>query len=335
MTKDTKTLPRIYLDTNHWIELARIARGKNNIPNCKKLYLDLIELIESDKILIPFSSYNIFEITKQNNKQRASGMIDFIIDTSRGWFFKPIEEYFEYEILNACYKKLGRTQYYNLFSDLLTNRIDSVIGGYVGKVVPREGHTLTQEEMKKYQKIWDDGMKDPKIMKVMLKDKFLNFYANNDLRNVENFAKIIEQDRHNTKGVSDAVFDRYLKAKWIMKLFISDFAKFLYKNKIPVEQFFENRQELESLIQNMPALNVFVELSYARDKESKERKVKRNDYYDICHFAISLPYSNVMVGEKMFSNLSKRQKLDQKNECIIFSSLSEMAEFDIREILNC
>ena len=36
----------------------------------------------------------------------------------------------------------------------------------------------------------------------------------------------------------------------------------------------------------------------------------------------------------MFSNLSKRQKLDQKNECILFSSLSEMVQFDIHELLK-
>lgn len=36
-------LPRIYLDTNHWIELSRIAKGKNDNPTCKTLYSELLD----------------------------------------------------------------------------------------------------------------------------------------------------------------------------------------------------------------------------------------------------------------------------------------------------
>ena len=217
---------------------------------------------------------------------------------------------------------------------MLTNRTDSIIGGNVGKVVPREGHNHSLELQSTIQKKWDDTMVDPIMMKKMLKDELLTMYANKDSQLMENFAEVIEKDRNNTYCVSDAIFDRYTKIKWVIKLFVQDFAEILYANKIPREKFFESKDELESLIEDMPALNVFVELSYVLDKESKERKVQRNDYYDICHFATALPYANIMIGEKMFSSLSKRQKLDQKNECMIFSSLSEMTQFDIHELLK-
>jgi hypothetical protein len=331
---DPIILPQIYLDTNHWIELYSIAQGKNNNSTCQKLYSDLIQLRNSNRILIPFSSYVVFEIIKQNNYERSSEMIDFLIDMSQGWFFKPIEEYFKYEIVNACYRKLKRPLRYDLFSQLLTNRIDSIIGGNIGKIVPKEGQHPSLEEQERAQKIWDDDVKDQKIMKMMLKDKILNSYAKHEAQIMEDLATKIEKDRHNTYGVSDAVFDKYLKVKWIIELFISDFAKILYYNKIPKERFFENKKEFESLIEDMPALNVFVELSYARDKESKERRVQRNDYYDICHFATALPYANVMVGEKMFSSLSKRQKLDQKNKCVIFDSLIDLAKHDVIKLFS-
>ena len=96
MSNNPKDLPRIYLDTNHWIELARIAQGKNNDSSCQKLHHDLDELSKSNEILIPFSSYNIFEITNQKNCERSAKMIDFFIDISQGWFFKPIEKYFKF-----------------------------------------------------------------------------------------------------------------------------------------------------------------------------------------------------------------------------------------------
>jgi len=52
MTNNPRDLPRIYLDTNHWIELSRIAKGKTDDPSCQKLYSDLIELSNSNEILI-------------------------------------------------------------------------------------------------------------------------------------------------------------------------------------------------------------------------------------------------------------------------------------------
>ena len=74
---------------------------------------------------------------------------------------------------------------------------------------------------------------------------------------MEKQAQAIEKDRYNTFGVSDTVFDKYLKVKWIIGLVVEDLAKLLLKSKIPVQQIFSNKIEFESLIENMPALNVF------------------------------------------------------------------------------
>ena len=68
-------------------------------------------------------------------------------------------------------------------------------------------------------------------------------------------------------------------------------------------------------MEDMPALNIHIELSLIRDKESKKRPVKCNDYYDTLHYATGLPYANIMVGEKMFGSISKRRKLDKKYDC--------------------
>lgn len=331
---NAQELPRIYLDTNHWIELSRIAKGKNDDPTCKKLYSELLELSNSNEILIPFSSFNFYEIIKINNQQQREEMIDFMVDTSKGWFFKPIDKYLKYEIENACYKKLNSTKYYNIFSSILTNRADSILSGHVGKVVPREGHNPTQEETERIQKIWDEKMKDLNWMKTMFKQEEPRMFVKGDVAFIDKITEKIEKDRDNSFGVSDTTFDKYARVKYIIELLEYDLSKFCQDNNFSFNKLFTNRSEFEDLIENMPALSVYVELSYVRDKESRERPVQRNDFYDIWHFATGLPYANIMVGEKMFGSISKRQKLDQKNECVLFRSLKEMAEFDIREMLE-
>lgn len=329
---ELKELPRVYLDTNKWIELAKFSKNPNEDVLGKKAMKQLLDLSKRDKILIPFSSFTFFEIVKNNNQQQREEMIDFMIDTSKGWYFKPIDKYLKYEIENACYKKLKSTKYYNIFSSILTNRADSIIGGYVGKVTPREGHNPTKKEQEEAQKIWDDRMKDPNMMKVMLKQAEPRMFAKGDVHFIDEITNDIEKKRNNSFGVSDTIFDRYTKVKYIIELFDKDLAKFCLENKISFQQLFQGKSELEAFVQDMPALNTFVELSYVRDKESKERSVQRNDFYDIWHHATGLPYANIMVGEKMFGSISKRQKLDKKNNCHLFTSFKELSEYNIEDL---
>ncbi|AJM91720.1 hypothetical protein NPIRD3C_0506 [Nitrosopumilus piranensis] len=45
---------------------------------------------------------------------------------------------------------------------------------------------------------------------------------------------------------------------------------------------------------------------------------------DINHLSGAIPYCDIVVVEKMFANLSKKQKLDKKYNCIICNSLQEL-----------
>ena len=325
MASDPKNLPRIYLDTNHWIKLARFIKRKDINPACQTLYSNLIKLRDNNKLLIPFSSNVFREIIKQNNEQRRKEMIDFLVDTSQGWFFKPVERYFKYEILNSCYQKLNDLSYYNVSRHILSNRADSVLIGSVGKIEAKNPNT-SLEMTQQVQVTWDQNMKDLNVMKSMLKDNYPHIYAHEDAKSMEKLATKIEQSRQSIFKMPNTNIKKYFKLRSILELFVPDFAQILMSEKIPVEQLFKNENDLDALIENMPALNVFIKLSYARDKESRERAVQRNDYYDMCHFAIGLSYADIMVGEKMFGSISKRYKLDQKNRCKLFTSLDDMTQ---------
>lgn len=74
----------------------------------------------------------------------------------------------------------------------------------------------------------------------------------------------------------------------------------------------------------MPAINVFFKLILARDEESPERKVQSNDMVDISHLAGAIPYCDIVVIDKMFASLSKKQQLDKQYNCIVCGSLAEL-----------
>ena len=325
--KEIRKLPRVYLDTNKWIELARTLKGKNSDTSSKKTCSKLFELSDTGKILIPFSSFNFYEIVKRNNPQQRDEMIDFMVDVSKGWFFKPVSRYFKYEVKNACYKKLGQNKQYDIFFNIITNRADSVLTGDTGKVTTRDDHNPTKEEamkIKEVQKSWDGQMTDPVCMKKMFKLEAPRIFTRTDMMFIDQITKGIEFDRNNNFGVSNSMFNDYLLAKHIVAYLDRLVPEFLYNEKVRSQKLFSTRHEIETLLGNMPALNVCIELNHVRDKESKERPVDRNDYYDILHHATGVPYADVMIGEKMFGSIIKRQKLDKKNHCFLCTSFSEL-----------
>ncbi len=323
--KEIRGLTRVYLDTNKWIELARIVKGKNS--DTTKVGSKLLDLNNRGEILIPFSSFNFYEITRVNNRRQREEMIDFMVDVSRGWFFKPVSRYFGYEVSNACWKKLGQRKHYDIFPNIITNRADSVLTGDEGKLALRDDHNPTKEEatmIKEAQKTWDKYTTDLVSMKKMFKSEVTKKFAETDMMLINQVTKNIESDRSNDFGISNSMFDKYNRLKYTIAYLNYHVPKFCLHNNVPMEKLVDPNHGLERLVENMPALNVCVELNSIRDKESPERPVARNDYYDILHYATGLSYADVMIGEKMFGSISKRQKLDKKNKCCIYTSFNEL-----------
>jgi hypothetical protein len=47
---------------------------------------------------------------------------------------------------------------------------------------------------------------------------------------------------------------------------------------------------MRSFMEDMPALNVFCKLSFARDEVSPQRKIQSSDHWDLVHFSGATPY---------------------------------------------
>ncbi len=276
-------MPRIYLDTNHWIELFDIIKGQKNNDPVKKLYENLIKLRDNNRIKIPFSAYNYFELLKYENIPRRNEIIDFMIDTSNGWYFRQIDFYFKYEILNVCFRKIKNNSYYNLYDKLLTNRIGHLLPNISHTIVPKDESTSPEEIKnatkifdefdKNATKIFDEFDKNTEHMKVMFKDEFPISFAKTIDHDIEKLSTTIEKDRINHYDeVSDATYDKYTKLKWFVKLAVPTLSEFLLKHKINPKLFLSDKKEMNDMLSKMPSLDVFVELSYTRNKSSKERE---------------------------------------------------------------
>ena len=77
--------PVVYLDQNHWIELARYCIGSSRISGgCARACRRITELAEDGKILLPVSGAHLVEIAKKGDRQRRD-VAQVMMKYSRGW----------------------------------------------------------------------------------------------------------------------------------------------------------------------------------------------------------------------------------------------------------
>jgi hypothetical protein len=77
--------PVVYLDQNHWIDLARVRVNSPKISGNRKFACErLIELARNREIILPISGAHMVETAKMGGQQRTD-LARTMIELSRGW----------------------------------------------------------------------------------------------------------------------------------------------------------------------------------------------------------------------------------------------------------
>jgi hypothetical protein len=77
--------PVVYLDQNHWIDLARYCIGSSQISEDRaRVCHRITELVEARQIILPLSGAHLVEIAKKADRQRRD-VAQVMVKYSRGW----------------------------------------------------------------------------------------------------------------------------------------------------------------------------------------------------------------------------------------------------------
>jgi hypothetical protein len=77
--------PVVYLDQNHWIDLARASTGSPRLPASKRQACErMIDLARDQRILLPLSAGHVVETAKKGGRQRVD-VASTMVTLSRGW----------------------------------------------------------------------------------------------------------------------------------------------------------------------------------------------------------------------------------------------------------
>ena len=313
---------KIFLDSRDWIILARIVDGKETNSALQKVYEKIKKLSDSESAIFPFSMFHLDDIMKRSDKTSREKVIDVMIDISKGWVMKPYLLFFQKEIENASLNRLGKKSIHNIQSQIFGKGIAYTAGEeyHITSSTP-EGKKFLDEHGDELRRVTDSI----NSMKLLLKDDEFAKIFQEWKEPYDQLAIRLEKNREYKRQMTKSQRYDYEFAAHFKHSITPHLGKFLYKLQIPVERVISsNKHDLNLFLENMPSLNVYFQLIVARDDESPERTVQSNDMVDICHLAGAIPYCDIVVVEKMFAHLSKKQQLDKKYNCIVCDSLLEL-----------
>lgn len=84
-----------------------------------------------------------------------------------------------------------------------------------------------------------------------------------------------------------------------------------------------SQRDFKEFLNSLPTALCLFTLLLERDQQL-QRLIEVNDLYDVWALSLAIPYSDIVVTEKMWTAISRQAKLDKICNTTILSSIDEM-----------
>lgn len=299
----------LYLDQNHWIELARACHGRPNRSIPQSLVNEIETAVSSGRLAVPLSTAHFMETGKEGGADRRRRLAETMAEISRGTMIAS-----QSPIVEA----------------MMDGAVSSAFGlPILGATVPIFGKRLEfafgqVENLLSSDPLLSGLLNSTAGIVYMLSDENGRLKSLFDLRCGEKrLSQALEDRRAQFRGYSRDVQKRAYIANLLLHLapLLDGSAKKCGKT---LEQLFGlGSPTVLKMVNSIPPLHVEIELVDQRDRQTS-RVIQPNDMLDIAALAIAIPYCDFVVTEKLWVDLARRASLDTRYRTIIFSHLEEV-----------
>jgi hypothetical protein len=308
----------IHLDQKDWIDLSSGYNGLDK--NLADVANRVVKAADSEKAIFPLSITHFDETRKRMDNASRTRLARYMVRVYKGWAILPATRIIEPEIEDACLKSLG-LQGYDLRNYAIKKGISQLMGGKMQlawKTPPPPG--LNKKLL--------DKAESPEALLMALEHGSTAGQLNKERARAEKGVDRIEAIRKAQSRIRDnnlrhrAVLAHYLAEEVAPKVI-----KFLLSIGINprafADRFLTKRPDIIRFFQLMPTAYSVVELSFRRDM-LKGRPVEANDLNDIMSLSIALPYSDVVVTERMWQSIIVQDKLDKLRPTRVLRSVRQL-----------
>ncbi len=322
----------VYLDQNKWNDLSNAYHG---MPRGQKFQhvLEKIQTAVSNKSAIfPLSFEHYFGTNKDPDIERRKRLAKVMAEISQGITISPHERTLQWELERALAKlynepipkTLSMFGYGFPCAIGISLIMEDQIGNYVMKDQNGNFVTLPKDQFEQIR----DRIFSPETTFDFLME------LNNDEFNVwtqefqvthTNLVSRLEEFRKKVRRL-DKSLRKHAYIVHLATALEQEITKALgHFNKTPEELFSIGAETLDAFWENVPTLNVEIELNVSRN-EHWDRKIEPNDATDIAFLNVAIPYCDVLVVEKYFHNLIKQNRLDEKYKTQVFRDLNNLGK---------
>jgi len=307
----------IYLDTNFWLTLRKVALGELTDPLSKRYY-DLVNLLSEQKIcLFPISDSTFLEVLKQSDPVTLNETASIIDRLSKGISLICYDDRISLETLHYLYDKTGDSTYRT--NQLVWTKLSYVMG-YTSPVnnVNIDLNNLIQKSF--FDHMWEISLSE--MISIMRENGGVidtSFKDISEKLNEGKFSHVNENRSFKQMFLSElaGMIDVY-------KPLIQQAMFHIYKKKTgcnPSEQEIEsgeNYSATANMIYNLFKLNkITTEFPsyritsglHAAVRQDKNQKYQANDMHDFRHASAALPYCDYFFTEGRLSHLITQKML--------------------------
>jgi len=309
----------VYLDLNAWIDLAKIFYGQPSSLE-KELLDNVLEASKNDKAIFPISLIHLSEAHCIANPQRRKKLVSFMVKLSEYYTLTPYwNKLQELEIKNLIFEKLGLP--------LINIRNRFVGKGFsmlMGATPTITSETMNAEEITALNKELMRLLDDPETF-IKLTTTIYSDFKKKQVSTVKEFERISK----NLKQYKDNNYRRKVfLTQNIVASILPKVNKILIERNLPpsfCEELF-HAFDVDKFLDKLPTALCEYTLLFQRDQQSS-RPIKVNDVADIWHLTLAIPYSDIVVTERMWVGIAKNARLDKKCNTIMLFSINELNKY--------
>jgi hypothetical protein len=246
-----------------------------------------------------------------------------MIETSKGFSFQPsLERTLELEIINIVLRKLG-VPLIDIRKVILKQGISNMVGAK-GTITQKKGATPLPDDALASLR---DQIESAETIGTLLsigRGKFdLPLTRVSDIQAMEKIRNDLWKVKDNNLRF------RVFLAINIHELITPKLAKIMYDAQLPKDLIFKEkttRKDIDDFMDLVPTALCLFTMIYHRDQQ-RTRPIQANDFNDIWFLTLAIPYSDIVVTERMWTSIAIRSKLDKRCGTKVFHSIQSLTPY--------
>lgn len=317
----------IYLDQNKWIELLKgINSGEDRYI---KLFNIIMQKVRGCEWAFPISIIHVTETMKRKDESSRNLLLDLMFTISGGY---AIADYSTANIQEfnmwVLHQKVDCCELQN---DIVQRDWIKIIGLSSYKAEVSIGGENDSEVINVIKGIINQHSCDREIFDKICALCEYNpdderFYYESYVRGRESFIKW----RDNLKNLTDYK-EKHVYPAYLINMFFTEYGEQLKKLPLDLQEricklFEQNSKNKTMAIDNLEALpgfNIHNRLVFEL-YNNPYKQIHQHDFYDLAYLRVAIPYCDVVIGEKYWSDRVKANKLDSKYGAKVSTNLFDI-----------